>query len=168
MLEKPLTDACTDDLLMFEFDIGRRTWKEDIWRYPLDDAATAAADMLMTGRHSGLVIERDDSQGDLEGYKKVMRFWPEADGKYRLQTEAVVDLLDIADPHEISLPARIGDVGLGQRFAMPYWTIELIVFHGDDSILIGNDNNFPFSVGRHIGARQPDDSEIVEIRLPNF
>jgi hypothetical protein len=28
-----------------------------------------------------------------------------------------------------------------------------------------NDNNFPFSVGRHVGSGRPDDSEFVVLRL---
>ena len=28
-----------------------------------------------------------------------------------------------------------------------------------------NDNNFPFSVGRHVGAGQPDDNEFIVIEL---
>jgi len=28
-----------------------------------------------------------------------------------------------------------------------------------------NDNNFPFSVGRHVGAGQPDDNEFIVVEL---
>jgi glycerophosphoryl diester phosphodiesterase len=28
-----------------------------------------------------------------------------------------------------------------------------------------NDNNFPFSVGRHAGNGAPDDEELIELRL---
>jgi len=28
------------------------------------------------------------------------------------------------------------------------------------------DNNYPFSVGRHVGSQRPDDNEIVMIELP--
>lgn len=28
-----------------------------------------------------------------------------------------------------------------------------------------NDNNFPFSIGRHVGSGKPDDNELIVIRL---
>jgi hypothetical protein len=45
-----------------------------------------------------------------------------------------------------------GDVGLGQTFAMPFVTIEDVVVFDDRTIGVLNDNNFPFSVGRHVGS----------------
>ena len=34
------------------------------------------------------------------------------------------------------------------------------------TLLVIDDNNFPFSIGRHVGAKAPDDNEFVQIRLP--
>jgi glycerophosphoryl diester phosphodiesterase len=31
---------------------------------------------------------------------------------------------------------------------------------------VTNDNNFPFSVGRHVGSGKPDDNEFIVLRLP--
>jgi hypothetical protein len=33
-------------------------------------------------------------------------------------------------------------------------------------VVVLNDNNFPFSVGRHTGSGQPDDNELILLRLP--
>jgi glycerophosphoryl diester phosphodiesterase len=76
------------------------------------------------------------------------------------------DLLAIRDPAGISLPAQPGDVGLGNPFAMPFVTIETVVILDRRHVLVANDNNFPFSVGRHVGSGAPDDNEFVVLRLP--
>lgn len=34
------------------------------------------------------------------------------------------------------------------------------------NIMIGVDNNDPFSLGRHVGTGAPDDDELVTVRLP--
>jgi hypothetical protein len=36
-----------------------------------------------------------------------------------VETQALADLLDLADSGLISLPGRAGDIGLGNPFAMP-------------------------------------------------
>ena len=75
----------------------------------------------------------------------------------------LVDLLDIADPHGIAGPGLPGDVGLGPTFAFPFETIEDVVFLGGSRVALVNDNNYPFSVGRHVGAGLADDSELIVI-----
>ena len=79
--------------------------------------------------------------------------------------ELVVDLLRISDPHRISEPGQAGDVGIGRNFAFPFQTIEDILFFDRKHIGVLNDNNFPFSVGRHVGSGQPDDEEFIIIKL---
>ena len=55
--------------------------------------------------------------------------------------------------------------GLGPDFAFPFVTIEDVVVFGRKRIGVLNDNNFPFSVGRHVGSGQPDDNEFIIIEL---
>jgi glycerophosphoryl diester phosphodiesterase len=82
-----------------------------------------------------------------------------------MEKSEAADLLNIADPHRISLPSAPGDVGLGNPFAFPFQTIEDIVIEGNRQVTVLNDNNFPFSVGRHIGSGAPDDEELIRMRL---
>jgi len=74
--------------------------------------------------------------------------------------------LRISDPHHLSLPGLPGDVGLGELFAFPFTTIEDVIVLDRWHIGVINDNNFPFSVGRHVGAGLPDDNEFIVIELP--
>jgi glycerophosphoryl diester phosphodiesterase len=73
--------------------------------------------------------------------------------------------VNIADPAGISLPAAPGDAGLGNPFAFPFVTIEDVVILDRRHVVVLNDNNFPFSVGRHVGSGAPDDSEFIVLRL---
>jgi glycerophosphoryl diester phosphodiesterase len=34
-------------------------------------------------------------------------------------------------------------------------------------VLVINDNNFPFSLGRHLGTGAPDDNELIALKLPS-
>jgi glycerophosphoryl diester phosphodiesterase len=65
------------------------------------------------------------------------------------------------DPFKIASRGASGDVGLGATFQVPFETIEDVIFFGRGRIGILNDNNFPFSVGRQVGADRPDDTEMV-------
>jgi glycerophosphoryl diester phosphodiesterase len=76
----------------------------------------------------------------------------------------VVDLLRIDDPWGLGV-GREGDVGLGPVFAFPFVTIESVVVLGPRHLGVLNDNNFPFSVGRHVGAGLPDDTEFIRVEL---
>ncbi|HMQ21958.1 MAG TPA: hypothetical protein PKE00_05675 [Planctomycetota bacterium] len=59
----------------------------------------------------------------------------------------------------------MGDVGIGAQFAFPFVTIEDVLFFSPTRIGVLNDNNFPFSVGRHVGADRPDDNEFILLEL---
>jgi glycerophosphoryl diester phosphodiesterase len=75
----------------------------------------------------------------------------------------LVNLLDIQDPDGISSPGLPGDVGLGPTFAFPFETIEDVVFLGGNRVALVNDTNYPFSVGRHVGAALADDTELIVV-----
>jgi hypothetical protein len=75
----------------------------------------------------------------------------------------LVNLLDLADPALISLPARPGDLGLGDPFSMPYQTIEAVLPMDRGRLAIVNDTNFG-SLGRNPDL--PDYSDFIVVRLP--
>jgi glycerophosphoryl diester phosphodiesterase len=106
----------------------------------------------------------DPSQGDLAGFKAIYQITFGQPGTEVTKTLAV-DLMNIRDLNRISEPAEPGDVGLGERFAMPFNTIEDVIVLDRQTLLVACDNNFPFSVGRHKGSGKPDDDEIITVRL---
>ena len=54
----------------------------------------------------------------------------------------------------------------GCRPPPAYTTIEGVLVLDARTLLFSNDNNDPFSVGRHIGSKAPDDNEFILITLP--
>ncbi len=82
-----------------------------------------------------------------------------------LPTTPLVDLLHLDNPApQVGGPATAGSIGLGDPFAMPFQTIESLLVKDRRTLIVANDNNFPFSSGRRPGL--PDDNEIIQIRLP--
>ena len=131
----------------------------------LDARGTNIGDFQLYNATEGLVIERDGSQGDPSGFKKLFQVGLGAAGAPVTKTE-LVDLMKLRDPAGISGSGGNGDVGLGDPFSMPFNTIEDVVVLDATTLLVADDNNFPFSVGRHVGSKAPDDNEFVQIRLP--
>jgi len=44
--------------------------------------------------------------------------------------------------------------------------IESVLVMSPDTIAVINDNNYPFSIGRHMGTKLPDDNDFIFVRLP--
>ena len=164
LLEKPLTGGEVKTLLIHEFDLRTKRYTGKRFKYLLNERGSSIGDFIMFDQKHGLVIERDDSQGDLSGFKAIYEIELNGDGNL-VDKRLVVDLLRINDPHHISEPGQAGDVGLGSIFAFPFVTIEDVVILDRWHIGVLNDNNFPFSVGRHLGSGKPDDDEFIIIKL---
>lgn len=164
LLEKPLVGTLTNKLLIHEFDLASKRYTGKYYEYPLDQRGTSIGDFVMTDDEHGLVIERDGSQGDLNGFKMIYNITLRGDAQ-PVAKEAAVNLLDMHDPNLISEPGLPGDIGIGRHFAFPFVTIEDVVVLDRKHIGVLNDNNYPFSVGRHVGNGQPDDSEFIVIEL---
>lgn len=164
LLEKPLEGSENNNLLIHEFDLASKSYTNNKFEYPLNERASAIGDFIMFGRDRGLIIERDGSQGDLDGFKAIYEIELDQDAAL-VQKQLNVDLLKIRDPRRISEPGLPGDVGIGRDFAFPFVTIESVVVFNPFLIGVLNDNNYPFSVGRHVGAGLPDDNEFILLWL---
>lgn len=165
LLERPLTGGEANTLLIHEFDLTRRKYTGGRYKYPLDSRGTNIGDFVMFTQGNGLVIERDGSQGNLNGFKAIYQIkLPKRFGE-AVEKTLLVDLLRINDPFRISGTGLPGDVGLGEIFAFPFTTIEDVFVLDRWHIGVLNDNNFPFSIGRHVGSGRPDDNEFIIIRL---
>ncbi len=147
-----------------EFDISSKSYTGNQFYYRMENQSHAIGDFIAVNDHEYLVIERDGSQGDLNGFKKIFKIDSSNLGNDSFADKVeVVDLLNISDPDSISLPADPGDIGLGDPFAFPFVTIEDVVIIDPSTLGVLNDNNYPFSTGRN--ASEPDDNEFILIGL---
>ncbi|TJZ69012.1 esterase-like activity of phytase family protein [Chitiniphilus eburneus] len=165
LLEQPLHGDDAKTLLIHEFDIASRSYTGVTMKYRLEDRGTNIGDFILINATEGIVIERDPSQGDPNGHKKLYRIKLGGNGETVTKTQ-LVDLMKIADPQGITAGGKPGDIALGNPFGMPFNTIEDVLLLDAQTLLVIDDNNYPFSVGRHLGTGDPDDSEFVKIRLP--
>ncbi|HEY5959421.1 MAG TPA: esterase-like activity of phytase family protein, partial [Polyangiaceae bacterium] len=163
LLEKPLSGDGSQ-IVASEFDIVTKTYTGKRFSYQFD-RGTSIGEFILFTESKGLIIERDGSQGDLKGYKRVFQVELPAAGGAMLKTP-VQDLLNIPDPSGLSEGVGLtADVGLGDPFAFPYTTIESVLVMSPDVIALVNDNNYPFSIGRHVGTKAPDDNDFIFVKL---
>ncbi|SDB89560.1 esterase-like activity of phytase family protein [Acinetobacter boissieri] len=164
ILEKPLLNSKEKQLLIFQFDIQKKQYTPNYYYFALDAKATNIGDFQMFNDKDGLIIERDASQNDPNGYKKIIQVHFN-DVKHAVTRKELVNLMAINNPNELYKTTRYaGDLGTGTQFMMPFETIEDIIIESPDTITILNDNNFPFSSGRN--ANTADNNEVIKIKLP--
>ena len=163
ILEHPLVGRqSTLNVYGFELSTGRyRQLDPDSaeYRYPLNPAGVAVPEITVWSSDDYLVIERDGGQGPTAEFKRVFLISAsdlDPDG-FLIKTE-IVDLLNIPDPH------NLGGSGTG-TFTFPFETTEALVVIDDSTIGIINDNNYPFGLGRHVEAGEPDDNEFILLRV---
>lgn len=164
-LEKPLTDEA-GFVRGFEFDLAQKRFLPIEHRYPLTPGSTSIGELAALSDRHWLFIERDDSQGRLDGRKHIYLAERGPPGQ-PLRKRLIVDLQQLDNPHLLGGPADPGDLGLGATFSFPFFTIESVLPLDRRHIAVLNDNNFPFGLGRHIGSGRPDDTELLVIELPD-
>ncbi|MBI1381605.1 MAG: hypothetical protein GC161_11025 [Planctomycetaceae bacterium] len=157
-LERPFADGGRS-VWLFEFDLMAEAFA-DAFSVLLEDERHAVGALAGTGDGAFLLLERDNTEHDLAGFKRVYRVERRGDG---VDKRLVVDLMRIDDPDGISVYLGEGALGTGATFAMPFWTIESVVALGPNTLVIANDNNLPFGAGRVAGELQ--DTEFVRIEL---
>jgi hypothetical protein len=162
ILEGALAGADPLDRVVFEFDVRERRFTGRRWTYRMSVAGTLVSDATALGRDRLIVLERDNNQGPAAAWKRAFTI-PVPGRRAVLDKRQVVDLLALRDPHEISLPARPGDFGLGDPFSFPYVTVESVLPLGGDDLAIVNDTNFG-STGRNPGL--PDYSDFIVVDVP--
>jgi hypothetical protein len=150
--------------VVYEFDVRERRFTGRTWNYRMSRTGTLVSDAVaLSGEHL-IVLERDNNQGPAAEWKRA--FLIDEPGRRReLEKRQIVDLLNIRDPHEISLPARPGDFGLGDPFEFPYQTVEAVLPLGGDELAFVNDTNFG-STGRN--PNLPDYSDFIVVEVPRL
>lgn len=181
LLEGPLWDAASKGaeqqdgksvLRMVEFDVKREAWTGRHWLYPLEQPGHAIGDFNMIDASSGLIIERDNGEGpadkacpagetgstcfsDIARFKRVYKVaFDDSNVGQAVRKVGYIDLLAIQDPHGLARKPLNDGV-----LSFPFFTIENVDIVDDRHIVVGNDNNLPFSSSRE--PNQADDSEMV-------
>ena len=156
-------------------DVTGRTWL-----YPLAEGGEAIGDFNMIDETTALVIERDQGAGTADKacadpkaptpdcfaspallkrvYKIAMN---EANVGGAVTKLGYIDLMNIQDPNGV---ARQG--GVDGVYDMPFVTIENVDIVDATHIIVGNDNNLPFSAGRALD--KADDNEFVLLEVGDF
>jgi glycerophosphoryl diester phosphodiesterase len=151
-----------------EFSLSDGEYTGRTWNYRVDAEYPGAVigDMTAVDRNRFVLIERDDFQGIEAQQKKIYLIdLRKTDSDGYLKKELVLDLLAIRDPDDISLPARLGEFGVGDPFSFPLQSVESLDVLSGDRLLIANDNNYPGSDGRWVARDKPDDVELIVVKL---
>ncbi len=161
-------------LRVLEFDVQSEQWTGRHWKYVLEANQNAIGDFNMIDPTMGLIIERDNGEGtpdracpegqkradcfhDVAKFKRVYKVeLTDANAGGPLRKVGYIDLLNIQDPEHLARKPLTGGA-----LAFPFFTIENVDVVDATHIVVGNDNNLPFSSSRD--PRRADDNELVLI-----
>jgi hypothetical protein len=176
---KPEAKEGTSYLRILEFDVTAGAWTGKSWKYALEAPGNAIGDFNLIDAQSGLIIERDDTEGDPAlacaagaikpdcfnvpaKFKRIYKVdFGQADGDGFVKKVGYIDLMDIDDPNKV---ARQG--GKDGKLTFPFFTIENVDLIDGERIIVGNDNNLPFSSGRALG--KSDDNELIILKVTDL
>ncbi len=190
MLEGPLWHTASDGkagwemkegrevLRILEFDIAAKAFTGRSWKYLLEANGNNIGDFNMIDADTTLVIERDNGEGDPADactgapqstcqnvparFKRIYKIdMAKADADGVVKKVGYIDLMNIADPKGV---AKRG--GKNGRFTFPFVTIEDVDIVDAEHIIVANDNNYPYSMGRALGKQ--DDNEFILLHVPAF
>jgi hypothetical protein len=156
LLEKSVETDPPDALRIYDFQPDGPDFADFVGFYRKTVSNHAIGDFTPINDKEYLVIERDSAQAATAQFKKIFKIditMIDEDGY--VYKEEVVDLLNIDDPNDLN-----GDGNT--TFDFPFVTIENVLVLGEDTILVANDNNYPFSVGR---GPDIDNNEIIVLKL---
>ncbi len=171
LLELPLTGDDSKTIRLHEFDLATKAYTGARHKFKYGQGGTNIGDFCMFNEKDGLIIERDNNQGPTSLIKRIYKV--SFNSTDTLAKTLVVDLLDLQDSDNLSsgLTTLTGDYGAGTNYKFPYQTIESVVVLDASTLVTINDNNYPFSVGRHVGNTSTtadditDDNEMIVIKL---
>ena len=170
ILEKPLVDGGDNVVFTFLGDApaDKRTAAKINPPLPMQPGAEAVGEATWLFRETGggaIFIERDGGEGAKAALKLLVYGQMRPLSKeqivtdrygIRWQTQVIADLLDLADPHDLDGDGKT-------RFRFPFQTIESVLPVDERTVLVVNDNNYPFGNGRR--ATEPDATEFILIRF---
>ncbi|MCC2609255.1 esterase-like activity of phytase family protein [Neorhizobium sp. Rsf11] len=164
-------------LRIVEFDVASKAWTGRSWLYPLSQGGEAIGDFNMVDATTALVIERDNGAGSADKacadpakpqptcfnapakHKRVYKV-EMTDGNVGKAVRKIgyIDLMKIEDPDEKKKAGNVEGV-----YDMPFVTIENVDVVDATHIIIGNDNNLPFSAGRAVDKADDNEFSLLEV-----
>lgn len=166
-------------LRVLEFDVKAEQWTGRSWKYVLEANHHAIGDFNMIDETTGLIIERDNGEGmadkacpagekrkdcfdDIAKFKRVYKVeLTDANAGGELRKIGHIDLLNIQDPGKLAKKPLHDGV-----LKFPFFTIENVDVVDASHIVVGNDNNLPFSSSRD--PNKQDDNELVLLEVGDF
>jgi len=163
-------------LRVLEFDVKSEQWTGRHWKYVMEANHHAIGDFNMIDNTTGLIIERDNGEGtadkacpadqkrtdcfhDLARFKRVYKIeMSDANVGGEIRKIGYIDLMNIQDPQRLAKKPLTNGV-----LAFPFFTIENVDVVDDKHIVVGNDNNLPFSSSRD--PNKADDNELVLLQV---
>ena len=167
-------------LRVLEFDVKTDQWTGRHWKYVLEANHHAIGDFNMIDNTTGLIIERDNGEGtadkacpegtkrtdcfhDLAKFKRVykvemMNVEAGANVGGEIRKIGYIDLMNIQDPQRLARKPLNNGV-----LTFPFFTIENVDIVDGSHIVVGNDNNLPFSSSRD--PNKADDNELVLLEV---
>ncbi len=189
LLEGPLYTADgqvekTEDgatgLRIIELDVASKNWTGRSWLYPLAEGGEAIGDFNMLDDSTALVIERDNGAGTTDKacadpkkpetncfavpakLKRIYKIeFNDANVGKAARKIGYIDLMKIADPDNKAKQGSANGI-----YTMPFVTIENVDKVDATHIIVGNDNNLPFSAGRALD--KADDNEFVLLEVKDL
>ncbi len=164
---------------ILEFDVASEKWTGRYWHYVFEANGNAIGDFNMIDADAGLVIERDNGEGttdkacangvrgtdcfpDVAKFKRVYKIeLNDANVGKSVRKIAHIDLMNIQDPNKKARKPLNGGV-----MTFPFFTIENVDLVDDKHIVVGNDNNLPFSTSRE--PNKADDNELLLLEVEAF
>ncbi|MFM7424227.1 MAG: esterase-like activity of phytase family protein [Elainella sp.] len=143
LLEGAVIGDSSNALRIYEYDLATRQYADRlVGYYKLENPNHAIGDFTVINENEYLVIERDNNQADAAKFKKIYKVnLTQKDAAGYVAKQEVADLLNIRDPNDLN---RDGSTS----FRFPFQTIEDVLVIDSTTLLVANDNNYPFSVGR--------------------
>ncbi|PDT05153.1 glycerophosphodiester phosphodiesterase [Rhizobium chutanense] len=162
---------------VIEFDVASKKWTGRSWLYPFEDKGVSIGDFNMLDDTTALVIERDSGAGTKDKacadpkqpkpdcfeapaeLKRVYKIeFNDANVGKAVRKIGYIDLLDIQDPDNKKKAGSKDGV-----YDMPFVTIENVDRVDATHIIIGNDNNLPFSAGRAVDKADNNEFSLLEV-----
>jgi len=162
---------------VIEFDTASKSWTGRTWFYPFEDKGVSIGDFNMLDGTTALVIERDNGAGTkdkactdpkqpkpdcFEAPAELKRIYKiefnDANIGKAVRKIGYIDLLNIKDPDNKKKAGNKDGI-----YDMPFVTIENVDRADATHIVVGNDNNLPFSAGRAVDKADNNEFSLLEV-----